>query len=165
MLCSTGQDFPDTKHPTALHSATAVKGTPYSIAESRVPVNPAVDCHYFPPGTQLPTQPLIGLQPISRLGEERHDGCEQFAQDCYPTASRLRFEPRPFCAWVQHANHSATEPTSIEVDSENSVSQNNPALLIAVISDRPWFLFPQENSYLVNRPEPKERLAGFFSSA
>ena len=24
------------------------------------------------------------------------------------TASRLRFEP--FCAWVQHANHSATEP-------------------------------------------------------
>ena len=31
-------------------------------------------------------------------------------QDCYPTASRLRFEPGPFCAWVQHANHSATEP-------------------------------------------------------
>jgi len=26
----------------------------------------------------------------------------------YPTASRLRFEPRSFCAWVQHANHSAT---------------------------------------------------------
>jgi len=29
--------------------------------------------------------------------------------------SRLRFEPRPFCAWVQHANHSATEPPQIEV--------------------------------------------------
>jgi len=28
----------------------------------------------------------------------------------YPTASRLRFEHGPFCAWVQHANHSATEP-------------------------------------------------------
>jgi len=26
------------------------------------------------------------------------------------TASRLRFEPGPFCAGVQHANHSATEP-------------------------------------------------------
>ena len=26
--------------------------------------------------------------------------------------SRLRFEPGPFCAWVQHANHSATEPPS-----------------------------------------------------
>ena len=27
-----------------------------------------------------------------------------------PTASRLRFEPGPYCAWVQHTNHSATEP-------------------------------------------------------
>ena len=54
-------------------------------------------------------QPLKGLLPISLLGEQRHDGCEQFAKDCYPTASRLRFEPGPFCAWVQHANHSATE--------------------------------------------------------
>jgi len=26
------------------------------------------------------------------------------------TVTRLRFEPRPFCARVQHANHSATEP-------------------------------------------------------
>jgi len=26
--------------------------------------------------------------------------------------SWLRFEPRPYCAWVQHANHSATEPQS-----------------------------------------------------
>ena len=24
--------------------------------------------------------------------------------------TRLRFEPGPFCTWVQHANHSATEP-------------------------------------------------------
>jgi len=30
--------------------------------------------------------------------EQRHSGCEQFAQDCYPTASRLQFEPGPFCA-------------------------------------------------------------------
>jgi len=30
-----------------------------------------------------------------------------------PTASRLRFEPRPYCAWVQHANHSATEQPKI----------------------------------------------------
>ena len=28
-------------------------------------------------------------------------------------ASRLRFEPGPFCAWVQHANHSATDPPYI----------------------------------------------------
>jgi len=35
-------------------------------------INPAVGCHYFPPGLQLPRQPLRGLLPISLLGEERH---------------------------------------------------------------------------------------------
>ena len=73
-------------------------------------INQAVGCHYFPPGLQLPPQPLRGLLAISLLGEQRHVGCEHFAYDCYPIALRLRFEPRPFCAWVQHANHSATEP-------------------------------------------------------
>ena len=73
-------------------------------------INPAVGCHYFPPDLQLPPQPLRRLLPILLLGEQRHNGCEQFAQDCYPTASRLWFEPGPICAWVQHANHSATEP-------------------------------------------------------
>ena len=72
-------------------------------------INPAVGCHYFLPGPQLPPQPLRGLLPVSLLGEQRHDGCEQFAWDCYPTALRLRFKPSSFCAWVQHANHSATE--------------------------------------------------------
>jgi len=55
----------------------------------------AVGCHYFLPGLQLPSQPLRGLLPILLLGEQRHDGCEQFAYDCYPTALRLRFEPGP----------------------------------------------------------------------
>jgi len=72
-------------------------------------MNPEVGCHYFPPGLQLPPQPLRGLLPILPLGEHRHDGCEQFAQHCYPTESRLRFEPGPYCASVQHANHSATD--------------------------------------------------------
>jgi len=58
-------------------------------------INPAVGCHYFPPGLQLSRQPLRGLLPILLLGEQRHNGCEQFAWDCYPTASRLRFEPGP----------------------------------------------------------------------
>jgi len=35
--------------------------------------------HYFSPGQQLPPQPLRGLLPILLLGEQRHDGCEQFA--------------------------------------------------------------------------------------
>ena len=42
-------------------------------------INPAVGCHYFPPGLQLPSQPLRGLLPILLLGKQRHDGCEQFA--------------------------------------------------------------------------------------
>ena len=40
--------------------------------------NPAVGCHYFLPRMHLPSQPLRGLLPISLLGEQRHDGCEQF---------------------------------------------------------------------------------------
>ena len=71
-----------------------LKGSAYSITERRVleliPVlgsqpagdvshNPAVGCHYFPSGLQLPSQPLRGLLPISLVGEQRHDGCEQFA--------------------------------------------------------------------------------------
>ena len=39
----------------------------------------AVGCHYFPPGLQLPSQPVRAMLPISLLGEQRHDGCEQFA--------------------------------------------------------------------------------------
>ena len=67
---------------------------PYTIAERGVPElipvlgsqpagdvnqNPAVGCHYFSPVLQLPTQPLRELLPISLLGEQRHNGCEQFA--------------------------------------------------------------------------------------
>ena len=60
-------------------------------------INQAVGCHYFPPGPQLPSQPLRGLLPVLLLGEQRHNGCEQFTYDYYSTASRLRFEPGPFC--------------------------------------------------------------------
>ena len=69
------------------------KGSPYSITEQMIPelipvlgsqpadevINPAVGCHYFPPGLQLPSQPLRGLLPMSLLGEQRHDEYEQFA--------------------------------------------------------------------------------------
>jgi len=44
-----------------------------SLHVTRV-INPAVGCHYFPPGLQLPSQPLRGLLPISLLCEERNDG-------------------------------------------------------------------------------------------
>ena len=70
------------------------KGSPYSITERRVPElipvlgsqpagnvshKPGGSCHYFPPGLQLPPQPLRGLLPILLLSEQRHTGCEQFA--------------------------------------------------------------------------------------
>jgi len=42
-------------------------------------INPAVICHYFPPGLQLPPQPSRRLLPVLLLGEQRHKGCEQFA--------------------------------------------------------------------------------------
>ena len=42
-------------------------------------INQAVGCHYFPPGLQLPLQPLRGQLPILLLDEQRHNGCEQFA--------------------------------------------------------------------------------------
>jgi len=94
-------------------------------------INPAVGCNYFPPGLQLPSQPVRELLPVLLFGEKRHDGCEQFACDCYPTASRLRFEPRSFFAWDHddydggddltmttppmpgRFNHSAIEPPSV----------------------------------------------------
>jgi len=47
-----------------------------SLQVTRV-INPAVGCHYFSPGLQLPSQPLRGLLPVSLLGEQKHDGCEQ----------------------------------------------------------------------------------------
>ena len=34
---------------------------------------------FFRPEQQLPSQPLSGLLPVLLLGEQRHDGCEQFA--------------------------------------------------------------------------------------
>ena len=42
-------------------------------------INPTVGCHYFPPGVRLPLQSLRGLLPTLLLGEQRHNGCEQFA--------------------------------------------------------------------------------------
>jgi len=70
------------------------KGSPYSITERSVPEmipvlgsQPAGDVSHKP-GGRLPLisarpvvtpQPLRGLLPILLLGEQTHDGCEQFA--------------------------------------------------------------------------------------
>jgi len=49
-------------------------------------INLAVSNRYFSPGPQLPPQLLRGLLPVLLLGEQRHSGCEQFAQDSIATA-------------------------------------------------------------------------------
>jgi len=70
------------------------KGSPYSITERRVPElipvldsQPAGDVSHKP-GGRLPLlsarpavtpQPLRGLLPVLLFGEQRHNGCEQFA--------------------------------------------------------------------------------------
>jgi len=70
------------------------KGSPYSIAERRVPElipvlgsQPAGDVNHKPDGRlqllsarpAVTPQTLRGLLPILLLGEQRHNGCEQFA--------------------------------------------------------------------------------------
>jgi len=83
------------KVPNVRSSTLALtKGSPYSITERWVPElipvlgsQPAGDVSHKPGGwlpllsarPKLSSQPLSGLLPISLLGEQRHDGCEQFA--------------------------------------------------------------------------------------
>jgi len=92
------------------------KCSPYSITERGVSeLIPVLGSQHagdvsHKPGGRLPllsTRPAVTLTTLKRaatnfavsnFGEHRHDGCEQFAQDCYLTASLLRFEPRLFCA-------------------------------------------------------------------
>jgi len=101
---------------TSLSAFKKGKGNPYWITERRVPElipvlgsQPAGDvsnkpggigCHYFPPGLQLPPQPLRGLLPILLLGEQRHDGCERLPntvtrqrRDCDLNPGLLRLSP------------------------------------------------------------------------
>ena len=72
------------------------KGSPHRITERMVPElipvlgsQPAGDMSHKPggrlpllfarPTVTLASQPLRVLLPVSLLGEQRHDGCEQFA--------------------------------------------------------------------------------------
>jgi len=83
-----------TASAVSTHTPCKGKGCPYSIAERRVPElipvlgsQPAGGVSHKPggrlpllsSGLQLPSQPSRGLLPMSLLGEQRHDGCEQFA--------------------------------------------------------------------------------------
>ena len=73
-------------------------------------INPAVGCQYFPPGPQLPPATLkrAATNFAARWTEAQWvwTVCLRLLPDSVATAIELG----PFCAWVQHANHSATEP-------------------------------------------------------
>jgi len=92
----------------AIYTCNKGKGSQYSITERRVqeliPVlgsQPAGGVSHKPSGRLplLSARPAVTPATLKRaatnllLGEQGHNGCEQFAQDCYPTASRLQFEP------------------------------------------------------------------------
>jgi len=67
-------------------------------------INPAVGCHYFPPGSQLPPQPLRSFAAWWTIWVW--------------TVCLRRFSDSVAAAiWTQHANHSATgPPTTIYLD-------------------------------------------------
>jgi len=46
-------------------------------------INPAVGCHYFSRGPQLPPKPLRGLLPVLLLGEQGHKTVIRQRRDCY----------------------------------------------------------------------------------
>jgi len=56
-------------------------------------------------------------------------GMNSLPKTCYLTASRLRFEPRPFSTWVQHANHLATTMWKLEVDGKMVSECLSPGML------------------------------------
>jgi len=72
-------------------------------------INPTVGCHYFPPG----------LLTSATLKKAATNFAAWWTEAQWVWTVRLRLLPdsvatamwtRAFCVWVQHANHSATEP-------------------------------------------------------
>ena len=104
--------------------AVKSKGSPYSITKCRVleliPVlgsQPAGDVSHKP-GGRLPlltARPAVTPTTLKRAATNFAAWWTeaQWVWTVCQTASWLRFEPRPFCAWVQHANHLATAPPQI----------------------------------------------------
>ena len=102
-------------------------GSPYSIAERRVPElipvlgrsQPAGDMNHKP-GGRLPllsARPAVTLRTLKRTATNFAAWWTEarwvWTVCLRLIVSHLRFEARPFCAWVQHANHSATRHPTI----------------------------------------------------
>jgi len=136
-------------------------------------INPAVGCHYFPPGLQL-NSTLATLKRAATKFAAWWTQAQWVWTLClrllaYPTASRLRFEPRPFCAWVQHANHSAADgyypsswfyiPTActVNTNSNSSVFRANSKTLALYVTNS--IIPPQMKGKFVKFPRPRVQVA------
>ena len=88
-------------------------------------INPAVGCHYFPPGLQLPPQPLRGLLSIFAALWTEAQWVWTVCLSLYPTASRLRFEPGS-CAWVYRATPgwNSSPYCGVVIDSKTAITVN-----------------------------------------
>ena len=108
-----------------LHAPLKGKGSLYSITQRRVPElipvlgsQPVGDASHKPGGRR----PLLSARPavtLATLTSAATNFAAWWTEARWVRTVWIRllpenvaawFEPRPFCAWVQHANHSATEP-------------------------------------------------------
>ena len=95
------------------------KSCPYSINERRVPElipilgsQPAGEVSHKP-GGRLPllsTRPAVTLATLKRAATNFAAWVWTVCLKLLPDSVATAIWTRPFCAWVQHANHSATEP-------------------------------------------------------
>ena len=82
-------------------------------------INPAVGCHYFPPGLLLSPQPLRGLLFLLWTEAQRVWAvCLRLLPDTVATA----IWTWAFCAWFQHANHGGGA-TVLKVGGQNVIRE------------------------------------------
>ena len=78
-------------------------------------ISPAVDCHYFPPGLQLPSQPLRGLLPVRTMGvnslpktvTRQRRGCDLNPGPYAPESSTLTTRLPSHPGWHHNGHHVA----------------------------------------------------------
>jgi len=95
------------------------KGFPYSLPSTGPETNssvqadnPEVDCHYFPPGLQLPSQPqsITAPWPVPSYTAwwQRHIGVNNVPKVVTQLLPQVGFEPTTCWSQVQHCTHCAT---------------------------------------------------------
>ena len=98
-------------------------------------INPAVGCHYFPPGLQLPPQPLRGLLPICCLVNRRTMGVNSLPKTVTRQRRDCDLNTGPSAPESSMLTHSSTEPPGTtwftwtkSRDAASNALQNNTSL-------------------------------------